>query len=156
MGKCSANYSRKTKTLQKRAIRTINKDAFNSHIDPLFHSSQILKLDDLYHYTSSQFMFDYINSNLPLSFDNVFSLNRDVQFNKEMRQSNLMYIQPCPSRFSSNLPLYSLPRIWNKWSNLASGVTSRGQFKRLVKSSLLLSYPTQVKKCLNRCSPDCH
>ena len=146
----------KTKTLQKRAIRTINKAAFNSHTDPLFRSSQILKLDDLYHYTSSLFMFDYVNRNLPRSFDNVFPLNRDVQFNKETRQSNLMYIQRCPSCFSSNLPLYSLPQVWNKWSNLASGVTSRGQFKKLVKSSLLLSYPNQVKKCLNKYCPDCH
>jgi len=67
-----------------------------------------------------------------------------------------MSIQRCLSRFFSNLLLYSLPQIWNKWSNIAYGVTSRGQFKRLVKSTLLLSYPTQVKKCLNRCCPDCH
>ena len=34
--------------LQKRAIRTINKANYNSHTDPLFKRSKILKLNDLY------------------------------------------------------------------------------------------------------------
>ena len=38
----------KTMTLQKRAIRTINKSSYNSHTEPLFSQSQILKLEDLY------------------------------------------------------------------------------------------------------------
>ena len=37
-------------------------------------------------------MFDHVNNKLPVSFDNVFPLNKDVQINYETRQSNLMYI----------------------------------------------------------------
>jgi len=86
-------------------------------------------------------MFDHVNNKLPVSFDNVFPLNKDVQINYETRQSNLMYIQRCMSCFSSNLPLYALPQIWNKWSNLASGgYLPETIQKRLVKSSLVLSH----------------
>ena len=35
-------------TLQKRAIRTINKVWYRSHTEPLFKSNQILKLEDMY------------------------------------------------------------------------------------------------------------
>ena len=59
---------RKTITLQKRAIRSINKATYNSHTDPLVRSSQILKVPDLYIYQSTLFMFDYVNKNLPSSF----------------------------------------------------------------------------------------
>ena len=34
--------------LQKRAIRAINKAKYNSHTEPLFKRSKILKLNDLY------------------------------------------------------------------------------------------------------------
>jgi len=131
MGKCQANYTQENKKTPEFCI--INKTAFNGHTDPLFGSSRILKLDYLYQYISCLFMFDYVNNNLPMSFDNVFPLNKDVQSNNEMHQPNLMYIQRYSSRFSSNLPLYTLPQILNKWSNIASGITSRRQFKRLVK-----------------------
>jgi len=78
MGECQSNYSWETQILKKQAIRTINKAGFNSDTDPLFHSSQILKLGDLYQYSSAMFMHNYIN-NLPCSFDNIFSLNKDIQ-----------------------------------------------------------------------------
>ena len=155
-GNANQTILRKTKMLQKRAIRTINKAAFNSHTDPLFHSAQILKLDDLYQYSSALFMYDYINNNLPRSFDNIFSLNKDIQTTYVTRQSDQLYIERCLSNFASKLPLYTLPQMWSKWTNIASGVTSRAQFKRHIITSFVLSYPTQVNKCFNKCCPDYH
>lgn len=143
---------RKTITLQKRAIRTINKAAYNSHTDPLFHSSQVLKLQDLYTYQSALFMFDYVNNNLPASFTNVFSFNRDIQTTRQTRQSDLLYIPRCKTNFSSKLPLYTLPRTWNNWANSES--FSRLQFKKHVKLTLVLGYSTHVK-CSNAYCMDC-
>ena len=42
----AGQHLRKTITLQKRAIRTINKANYNSHADHLFRSSQVLKVSD--------------------------------------------------------------------------------------------------------------
>ena len=82
---------RKPITLQKRAIRTINKSTYNSHTDPLFRSSQVLKVPDLYIYQSVLFMFDYIQNNLPVSFNHVFPFNRDIQTIGQTRQSDLLH-----------------------------------------------------------------
>ena len=46
--------------LQKKAIRCINKLYYNAHTEPLFIRNKILKLDDLYTFELSKFMFDCI------------------------------------------------------------------------------------------------
>ncbi len=46
-GNADMNLIRLAKLLQKRAIRVINKAPFNSHTDPKFKKSGILKLNDL-------------------------------------------------------------------------------------------------------------
>ena len=134
---------RKTITLQKRAIRSINKATYNSHTDPLFRSSQILKVPDLYLYQSTLFMFDYVNKNLPSSFNNVFPYNRDIQTIRQTRQSDLLYVPRCTSSFANKLPFYTLPKLWNQWADCAS--FSRNQFKHHIKSLTILGYKTQVK-----------
>ena len=134
---------RKTITLQKRAIRSINKATYNSHTDPLFRSSQILKVPDLYLYQSTLFMFDYVNKNLPSSFNNVFPYNRDIQTIRQTRQSDLLYVPRCTSSFANKLPFYTLPKLWNQWADCAS--FSRNQFKHHIKSLTMLGYKTQVK-----------
>ena len=58
-------------TLQKRAIRTINKVWYRSHTEPLFKSNQILKLEDMYTMQISLFVYDLNNDLLPKSFRNL-------------------------------------------------------------------------------------
>ena len=134
---------RKTITLQKRAIRSINKATYNSHTDPLFRSSQVLKVPDLHLYQSTLFMFDYVNKNLPSSFNNVFPYNRDIQTIHQTRQSDVLYVPRCTSSFANKLPFYTLPKLWNQWADCAS--FSRNQFKQHIKSLTILGYKTQVK-----------
>ena len=58
-------------TLQKRAIRTINKVWYHSHTEPLFKSNQILKLEDMYTMQISLFVYELNNDLLPKSFRNL-------------------------------------------------------------------------------------
>ena len=117
-------------TLQKRAIRTIYKAAYNSHTDPLFNTSQILKITNLYQYQCVLFMFDFINQNLPCSFDGVFQHVHEVQNIRWTRQSDLFYIPIRQFNFASKLPLYTLPSIWNKWANTIPKCITRTQIKK--------------------------
>ena len=41
-------FLRKTETLHKRALRTVHNKSHNSHTDPLFKQSGIMKISDLY------------------------------------------------------------------------------------------------------------
>ena len=78
-GNAGSKILHKTIQLLKYAIRTIHKAACNSHTDPLFNKSQIIKLTDVYEYESVLFMHEFVENNLPHSFYDVFRNNRDVQ-----------------------------------------------------------------------------
>ena len=153
-GSAGKSTLQKTVTLQKRAIRMINKKSYNSHTDPLFLSSSIIKMQDLYNYQATIFMFDYTRKKLPSSFDSVFPYNCEIQNLRYTRQSRLLHIPRCESNFASKLPLYMLPSIWNKWSSHLSENTTRNQFRKHVKSTLINQYSSRVY-CTNTFCKDC-
>ena len=59
-GNTDKGFIKQTNILEKRAIRMINKAAFNSHTDLKFKKLEILKLNDLFECQSLLFMHDYI------------------------------------------------------------------------------------------------
>ncbi len=92
-GNATTSNLKHTITLQKRAIRLINRSAYNSHTDPLFKNSQILKLNDLYTYETTMFMYKYMTNKLPPSFANIFIQNHLRQEHHNTRQVNLLHIE---------------------------------------------------------------
>ena len=74
--------------LQKRAICLINNAKYNSHTDRLFHSSRILKLADLVEYQAALFAFDINTKKLLISFNDIFTFNRDLPNARVTRQSD--------------------------------------------------------------------
>ena len=92
--------------LQKRALRIINKTSYRSHTDPLFKSTNILKLIDLYKLSSSLLIFGYKHNKLPVSFTNYFS-----QPNRPTRQFNDIYTHTPRTTFSAMTPFHSIPKI---------------------------------------------
>ena len=53
----------------------INQSEYNSHTDPLFKISNILKLNDLDESQVVLFMHNFLHHKLPKSFDNSFKMN---------------------------------------------------------------------------------
>ncbi len=131
-------------TLQKRALRLIHNTAYNSHTEPLFKKSQILKLGDLYEYEVVKFMSMYLKKQLPRSFDKLFMQNHEIQENHNTRQRNLIHIERCDSEFARRLPLYTFPYIWNRWSNKLLDTPSNQMLKKC-KSSMFTSYADTIK-----------
>ena len=96
--------------LQKRAIRAINKANYNSHTESLFKRYKILKLNDLYELKVILFVNDFIADKLPMSYNNIFSINNERPHFRNTRQSNLLYQERCRSKFSENMPLCNFPQ----------------------------------------------
>lgn len=139
--------------LQKKAIRIVHKKAYNSHTDPLFRRSNILKVSDLYKYESLLFMQAYTQQMLPSSFSNIFKRNHECRENIHTRQNNLFRIDRCDSAFASRLPLYHLPRVWNSWpTNLSLMSTRKAKFN--IRKCLIDSYAETVN-CANPACRDC-
>ena len=101
-------------TLQKRAIRKINKVWYRSHTEPLFKSNQIQKFEDMYTMQISLFVYDLNNDLLPKSFRNLLSQNCLARHGIITRQNNLIPQSRQRTTFSSKLPKHNFTRIWNK------------------------------------------
>ena len=150
-GNANLNLLHKTDILQKRALRTIHNKKYNSHTEPLYKHSGILKISHLYQLEVMLFMHDYTRDNLPTSFQNVFRVNREVHGIYETRQAHLFYIPWTKSRFVDKLPLFHFPKIWNSWCAQLDVSTTRNGLKRSVKTLFLQNYSVVVT-CFNpRC-----
>ena len=123
-GNARSSALQKTVTLQKRAIRTINRAHYNSHTEPLFKKTNILKVAYMYEYQVVLFMHDYKNHKLPISFNKMYKFNYEVQAIYPTRQTELFHFEQCMSPFAEKLPRFNFSHIWNRWSpqivNIAS------------------------------------
>ena len=126
-------------------------------MDPLFKASRILKLNDLCQRQALLFIFDYITNKLLLSFSNTFQFDRDHLDLRQTRQVDMVHITRCPFQFTRRLPLYALPKIWNKQQRFQMNVDnlSRSQFKYQIKAKYLNNYQSQVR-CTNVRCLDCY
>ena len=152
-GNASESIKHRTTILHKRAVRVINKANYNSHTDPLFKSSKILKFNDLYDQKVILFMHDYTANKLPGSFNAIFTFNRDLPNSHNTRQSNHFHEERCLSKFSQNLPLYNFPKIWNKWTGVL-GNSSRSHLKRNLMAAQFQKY-LSIVCCTNSHCKDC-
>ena len=154
-GNAKNNLLKKTQTIQKRAMRTIYNKIYNSHTDPLFKESRILKISDLYQLEVMTFMHDIIHGKLPISFDNIYHMNYQMQGVYETRQAHMFHVPRTKSRFVDKLPLFQFPTIWNNWYSQMNVNSSRNAMRLRVKSIYLNCYFAAVK-CKNTLCSDCH
>ena len=100
--------------LQERAIRTICKQQYRNHTDPLFKKENILKLNDLYNLHGSLFMYDYRNSKLPISFHNFFvqsthAINLRIIKQSIVKEHELNFPQNCLNTISLLFGIKAIP-----------------------------------------------
>ena len=147
-GGISQGKLQKLVNIQKKALRNIAGKSRLSHCDPLFHSVKILKLKDLYRYNSSIFMYKFKGNLLPESFNNMFTPfnapNRTLGFKIPRSRTN----------FLKQLPLPSLPRVWNEVALDIKSSSSLHVFKSRLLHSIIDEYPTQVR-CNRAACRDC-
>ena len=154
-GNAASAVLHKIDIIQKRAVRVIHNKKYNSHTDPLFKQSGILKIPDLYQLHIMLFMHDYINGKLPTSFNNIYSLNNDVQTNYITRQSHLFSVARTKSRFVDKLPLFHFPVVWNKLVTNLNFACSKNVLKTTLRSKYVNSYLLNVN-CQNPLCLECH
>ena len=71
-GSTHNTYLKRLVTVQKKAIRTITNANYNSHPDPLFEKTTILKLENLYKLSVSKYMYALNSGTLPINLANAF------------------------------------------------------------------------------------
>ena len=125
--------------LQKKAIRCIHKAYYNAHTEPLFYRSNILKLEDIYKFELSKFMFDCINSLLPTRLLDYFTRNANVHTH-HTRQSHILHVTPTYGSISEKSVTHMGPKIWSEIPQIFRLHTNKDRFIKLLKMDYISNY----------------
>ena len=136
--------------LQKKSIRIITNE---SHTEPLFKRTGILKLTDQYKLNVLTFMYQHKNSKLPDSFNKLPYLISSCR--RLTRQRALANCSRCRTKFTDLLPLHMFPKMWNELHPKFHEIASFGLFKRSVRAGFIEKYMDYVS-CGNPTCHQCH
>jgi hypothetical protein len=144
-GNAKQTHIKRTQILQKRALRYITHSQYNEHTEPLFKSTKILKLSDLYTQQVILFMYDFYSNKLPKSFLNSFHLHRNnISHPYPTRHTNLFVLSTPRSDFTARQPCFNFPVIANLFSDSIINTPSRHHLKTSTRNSTLNMYSPQI------------
>ncbi len=150
---CSRSINHIAK-IQKKSIRIINGKSYNYHTEPLFKTSDILKIQDQYKYNVLLFMQHIKHGKLPKSLNNLnYFTNRPQQ--PQTRQIGLANCTRPRTTYSSLLPHHKFPRIWNELDISSQEIQSISHFKRRIKLLFISKY-ADVIHCDNIMCKQCY
>jgi hypothetical protein len=134
---CATSTSlNKLRVKQKEAIRAICHAGHREHTAPLFKQLKILPLNELIKFSVLKFMHSFSYNYLPVSFNQMWILNRVRYPERELRNADHLYVPAHNYATLKRLPRFNFPTIWNSAGNEKFNPIQH-QFLKAVKSSLL-------------------
>ena len=129
--------------LQKRAIRLISNSKFNSHTEPLFKASNLLKLDDIFKLNVLKFYFKYKNDILPRYFDTFRFTKRSDIHKYNTRQKSSLQVPKTRTKFTEQCIRNLIPSLINETPSSILDKTDTHSIQGFcfyIKSYLINSY----------------
>ena len=138
-GKACKTHLEKIHKLQKWAVRIVSNSHYRSHSASLFQKYVILNVYDSYKLELGVFMYKYFNGLLPMSFNTFFTKLSDIHNYDTRNKSNY---NPTTNRkvFADKAIRITGPMLWNSIDKNIKKVISTKYFRKLYKSSLIISY----------------
>jgi hypothetical protein len=160
---CSSNMFNIIFKLQKKAIRLVCGESYNAHTESLFKQTGILPLPKLLNFFQLQFMQQFTNGFLPVSFTNLW-ISREAYRNFEnsgtaryvLRNNDDLYLPPVRLKTTEKAPYYLFPRKWHEFDNhhikiLRNKIEFNSTLKKFYLDELESSY-----RCNRMLCPHCH
>ncbi len=135
-GSTYSSHLQQLRVCQKKAVRCIYKSAYNAHTDPLFRSSKILKLDELYQLEVAKLVYDALHDTLPAPLLHVFTPNAVVHAHNTRQRDN-PHVHSRRTVVAKNSIVHRAPQIWSSIPRIIREINTRNGFKRALKRSLL-------------------
>ena len=140
--------------LQKKAIRLIRNARYSSHTDRLFLEERILKVRDIHSVQCAMFMRDFINNELPGSFDHFFPDVTNYNILTRNRAADYVNQTRPRTKFSAHLPNHSFPANWNSIGQHLKNIPTRNAFKKMLSADKFSHYLV-ITHCNYVNCPDC-
>ena len=109
------------------------------HTKQLFISEDILPFKELITYNSLLFMYDFVNSRLPETFDGTWLTNwqNNPNLNYGLRNANDFKIHRTRYVYLDEHPFFKFPKSWNELDDNLKYLGSRNIFANRIKKDLL-------------------
>ena len=124
---------------QRKAIRAITGAKYNESASQLFKTIGVLKLSDMLQVSMLQYMYRFVNDDLPAPLLETFVYHRDVHTHATRHQND-----PKPPKANSDLLARSFickaPIIWMNLDQSIRNANSKSTFKRIIKKSMISHY----------------
>ena len=125
-------------TLQKRAVRTISRSAFDAHTDPIFKSLKLLKFENIVSLQVANIMYLYKNGQLPESFKNMFFTGQEIHnYNTCTRNSNFFRLPSCRTNVRKFSRRFQGPKIFKSINDEIKNSLSLKKFTSKLKFTFL-------------------
>ena len=100
------------------AVRNVVSAAYNAHTSNYFNSLRLLKLDDIFKYQAGKLVKNFIDRELPPSFDGYFKLTSDINQRKTQSRypKTLYYNRKYKKQYKmkfERLSTITIPKTWN-------------------------------------------
>ena len=125
--------------LQKRAVRIIMNLRRRESTTVFFGKLRILKMEDIYIFSGTIFMYKFINKMLPPMFDNFYTVNNAVH-KYNTRQSDYLHTPIFKSFLGSSSIRSRGVKLWTDAVNNMSWKGKIGSFKTQLKIHILTKY----------------
>ncbi len=125
--------------LQKKVVRAISFEPYNSHSSPIFKDLKILKLSDIFHLKLLTFVYESIHKMSPSCFHNLFCLSLYVhQYStRQASRGNIYLTQKNTVRYGLNSLGYLGAKLWNELPDDIRTAKSKALFKSKLKTHLI-------------------
>jgi hypothetical protein len=130
-------------TLQKRAIRVINKIKYNAHTNPLFKKSKILTVHDIYKVQCCKIVYKMKHNMLPPTISDLISTANETH-SYSTRQALNIRPQRTVNSISKQLLSIKLAKTWNSLPDSLKSHTNLSlmSFTNHLKEYLISQYKT--------------
>ena len=131
--------------LQNKALRLINFKGYRETVNPLFKSSEILKVQDQNTLNNCLFVHDYFSNKLPEAFESFVTPIQEshIHNTRSSRNNNLKITASSTYKYGTKSIKSSCEHDWNSMQSITKTdfmTLSRSQLKFLIKKTLLNRY----------------
>ena len=141
---------KKVEISQKRCIRNVALKQYKAHTEPIFKNLQILNVSDKLAYCKSNFIHQYRNNKLPVSFSGIFI---DITCTDELqtRHNDYNYSnKPASKTYLLKFPYKRMVSNWNSLNIDLKSTADEAEFKQMLKELYLSKYSCEVQ-CTGPC-----
>ena len=130
----------KLQTSQKKAIRLITGSKYNDHTDPLFRSTKILKIKDIYEYKMAKFMYLFNANILPNPISEMLTMNTEIHdhFTRNRKNPHIQYRR---TQIASKTLRHQGPIFWYKIPSEIKAKQTVKSFGYCLKRNIVETYP---------------